>query len=65
MMEDKICPMLAADRGTENDDALPVCLGERCAWWLTEYSRRIPREVVGGRCAVSRLALEAWTTEER
>lgn len=66
-MEDvlKLCPLLAiAKTEGENEDSA-VCMEERCAWWLPEYSRRIPGSMVGGRCALSALAYQVWNIADK
>jgi len=56
----KLCPLLAITRTEDENEDSAVCMEECCAWWLPEYSRRVPGAVVGGCCALSELALQAW-----
>ena len=60
MDESKICPMLAIAGATDRNEDLPFCLQEQCAWWLPEYSGRMPIKVVGEPCAMSTLAYQVW-----
>lgn len=61
----KLCPLLAIARTDDEDEDCNACMEERCAWWLPEYSRRTPGTVVGGRCALSELALQAWKIADK
>lgn len=61
----KLCPLLAIARAEGENEDSAVCMGEHCAWWLPEYSKRIPGSVVGGRCAVSALAYQVWNIADK
>lgn len=53
-MTKKLCPMMFAEtlhsrevRGAD-DPWMPYCVGERCAWWITNYGM--------GKCAMVEIA---------
>lgn len=57
-----ICPLMALSPSCSGP---AVCIKEHCAWWMPEYSKRIPGSVVGGRCAVSALAYQVWNIADK
>lgn len=63
--EQKLCPILAIGRAENEREDHAVCIKGRCAWWLPEYSLRVPRAEVGGRCALSVLAFQVWNIADK
>lgn len=63
--EKKLCPMLAIGRAEDEREEYAVCMEEHCAWWLPQYNNRMPRTVVGGRCALSMLAYQVWNIADK
>lgn len=54
-MTKKLCPMMFAEtrdsreaRSAE-DPWMPYCVGEQCAWWISNYGR-------DGQCAITEIA---------
>lgn len=54
-MKDKLCPMMFAetrnsrDARNADDPWMPYCIGEKCAWWVSNYSHV-------SQCAISEIA---------
>ncbi len=63
--EEKMCPLLAIAKVEGESEDSAVCMEERCAWWLPEYNKRMPRTIVGGRCALTTLACQVWSIADK